>query len=404
MLSWDHTPALITMRRCRAWVEIDLGALTHNVRQLVHHVGPLTELMAVVKADAYGHGAVTVARGAISAGAKWLGVATIPEGVELRQAGLTAPIMIMGAINHPDEIEAIAHWHFQPTVVSSKQALIISDTLSQLTHRTLPIHLKIDTGMSRLGVPWQEAEAVVQFIQRLPHLQVASLYSHLATADDPDQTIMHQQHQRFQTAIAQVTRYFRNRPSLHLANSAATLGCPNLHYDRVRVGLALYGLYPAPHFTPMLALRPVMQVKARITHTKELAPGTGVSYGHTFVAEHPMRIAVVGIGYADGVPRALSNRMSVLIDGQQVRQIGTITMDQLMLDVTDIPQLQEGSVVTLLGTSGTETITADDWAQLTGTIPWEILCSFKHRLPRITLNPQEESAGQMVVSDRPEFS
>jgi alanine racemase len=135
-----------------------------------------------------------------------------------------------------------------------------------------------------------------------------------------------------------------------------------------------------------------MQVKARITHTKELAPGTGVSYGHTFVAEHPMRIAVVGIGYADGVPRALSNRMSVLIDGQQV------------LDVTDIPQLQEGSVVTLLGTSGTETITADDWAQLTGTIPWEILCSFKHRLPRITLNPQEESAGQMVVSDRPEFS
>ncbi len=393
MLSWEQTPVLVTMRRCRAWVEIDLGALAHNVAQLVRHVGPKTDVMAVVKADAYGHGAVAVARTAIAAGAKWLGVATVPEGLELRQAGLTAPILIMGAVNDPEEVQAIAQWHLQPTVVSPKQALIFSDALGHRLPKTaidcLPVHLKIDTGMSRLGFPWQQAAELVEFVQRLPHLRIASLYSHLAAADDLDITILQQQHQRFEAAIAQARPLFHQRPRLHLANSAATLGFPQLHYDMVRTGLALHGLYPAPHLASELDLRPVMQVKARITHLKDVEAGTGVSYGHTFVASRSMRLAVVGIGYADGVPRALSNRMSVLIDGHRVPQVGAITMDQMMLDVTNVPRLQEGSIVTLLGTSGQESITADDWAKLAGTISWEILCGFKHRLPRITLNGSE---------------
>ncbi|MGD1930265.1 MAG: alanine racemase [Leptolyngbyaceae cyanobacterium] len=404
MLSWDQTPALATMRRCRAWVEIDLGALQHNVQQLRQHLGPKAALMAVVKADAYGHGAIAVAQTALSSGASWLGVATVPEGVELREAGIDAPILIMGAVNSAEEVGAIARWQLQPTLVSPKQALIFSAALGQRSGSPLPVHLKIDTGMSRLGLHWSQAPEFVQFVQRLPHLQIASVYSHLATADDPDPTILRQQHQRYETAITQIAAQKLVQPQQHLANSAATLGYPDLHYDLVRVGLALYGLYPAPHLQPTLPLKPVMQVKARITHLKTIQPGTGVSYGHSFVATQPMQIAVVGIGYADGVPRALSNQMSVLVQGQRVAQIGAITMDQLMIDVTQVPHLQEGSVVTLLGREGAETLTADQWATLTGTISWEILCSFKHRLPRITTPAAAASSASTPTTkprDRP---
>ncbi|MGD1909193.1 MAG: alanine racemase [Leptolyngbyaceae cyanobacterium] len=399
MLSWEQTPELSPMRCCRAWVEIDLAALRHNVRQLVAHLQGRAALMAVVKADAYGHGAVTVARAALNAGAGWLGVATVPEGMELRQAGIQAPILVMGAVSNGEEVQAIAQWRLQPTVVSPKQGLVISDTLSQLVSAPLPVHLQLDTGMTRLGFAWQRATEFVGFVRRLPHLEIASLYSHLATADSPDITLLNQQHQRFEDAIAQLQNSGYCPPKLHFANSAATLGFPNLHYDMVRVGLALYGLYPAPHFKAYLDLQPVMQVKARITHLKDIDAGTGVSYGHQFVADRPMRIAVVGIGYADGVPRALSNRMSVLIQGKPVRQIGNITMDQLMIDVTNVPHLQEGDAVTILGQSAGATITADDWADLTGTISWEILCGFKHRLPRIALGRTEAHPSEAGLVD-----
>lgn len=400
MLSWDSTPDLSPMRRCRAWVEIDLAALRHNVQQLINHLGPKTSLMAVVKADAYGHGAITVAQTALAAGAQWVGVATVPEGIELRQAGIAAPILVMGAISSPEEVSAIAHYRLQPTLVSPRQALIFSEVLSQTRGSSLPMHLKIDTGMSRLGFPWHQAQTLVQFVQQLPCVHIASVYSHLATADDPDPTLLHRQHQRFRAVVAQVSPQFFARPRLHLANSAATLAFPELHYNLVRVGLALYGLYPAPHLKPILPLRPVMQVKARITHIKDLPAGTGVSYGHTFVTPRPMRLAVVGIGYADGVPRSLSNQISMLINGQAAPQVGNITMDQTMIDVTEIPHLQEGDVVTLLGECGQHRITADDWANRVGTISWEILCGFKHRLPRITLNQSAASATKAAGVER----
>ncbi|HEY9880309.1 MAG TPA: alanine racemase [Leptolyngbyaceae cyanobacterium] len=398
MLSWDQTPSLAPMRCCRAWVEINLAALRHNVTELKGILADSTNLMAVVKADAYGHGAVAVAKTALQAGATWLGVATVPEGIELRQAGIQAPILVMGAINSVEEVHAIAHWHLQPTLVTPKQALVFSDALSQRgeTQRSpIAVHLKLDTGMSRLGFPWEQAVEFVRFVQRLPRLQIASLYSHFATADSPDQTILRLQQQRFEQAVAALSAEQLCPPRLHLANSAAVLTDPQLHYDMVRVGLALYGLYPASHLRSQVNLHPVMQVKARITHTKQIAAGTGVSYGHQFVADRPMRIAVVGIGYADGVPRALSNRMKVLVKGLQVPQIGTITMDQLMLDVTQVPNLQEGDIVTLLGQEKDQAITADDWASLTNTISWEILCSFKHRLPRIAVEQP------LMVSSQP---
>lgn len=387
MLNWEQTPDLSPMLRERAWVEVDLGALAHNVRQVRRRLRPGTELMAVVKADAYGHGAIAIATTALQQGASWLGVATIPEGIELRQAGIHAPILVLGAVNAPEQVEAIAHWQLQPTLCNPKQALIFSETLERLhPPAPMPVHLMLDTGMSRLGTHWEQAGELAQWVQRLPHLHIASVYSHLATADDPDPTVMRSQQQRFAGAIAHLQQLGLTPPRLHFANSAATLIAPDLHYDMVRTGLLLYGLHPAPHLQPLIDLQPVLQVKARITQVKPLAAGAGVSYGHRFVAPRDLLLAVVGIGYADGVPRLLSDRLQVLIRGQRIPQIGAVTMDQLMLDVSPIPDLQPGEVVTLLGQDGDEVITADDWANALGTISWEILCSFKHRLPRVVMN------------------
>lgn len=385
MISREKAIGVIPSKCDRAWVEIDTAALTHNVRQLKCFLSPKTELMAVVKADAYGHGACTVAKTACQAGANWLGVATIPEGIQLREAGIKTPILILGATNTPEQILSIAQWKLQPTLCTPQQALIFSETLSSI-NQSCRVHVKLDTGMSRLGTDWQQASDFIQLVQRLPHLQIASIYSHLATADSSDPTNMKQQQQRFEEVIAAIKPGELRSPKLHLANSAATLTNPNLHYDMVRVGLAIYGLYPAEHLKQVIDLQPVMQVKARVTQVKTIQPGTGVSYGHQFIASQQMRLAVVGIGYADGVPRNLSNKMQVLIRGQMVPQVGAITMDQLMLDVSALPDLQVGEVVTLLGQQGGIEIRADDWAATLGTISWEILCGFKHRLPRVTVD------------------
>jgi alanine racemase len=394
MLSRKQTPSVASNQQCdtyawfsqRAWVEIDLGALAHNVQQLVQYLSPRTQLMAVVKADAYGHGAVTVAQTALQSGASWLGVATVPEGIELREGGIEAPILILGATHTPEQIHAIARWKLQPTLCSPKQALIFSNVLEAINYGyPVPIHIKLDTGMSRLGTDWQQAVEFVQLVERLPHLAIASIYSHLATADSLDPTVMQEQQRRFEEAIAQLKAIGIKIPCLHLANSAATLTDSAFHYDLVRVGLAVYGLYPAAHLQTAIDLKPVLQLNARVTQVKTIAAGTGVSYGHQFIAPHELRLAVVGIGYADGVPRNLSQNMQVLIRGQRVPQIGTITMDQLMLDVSAIPDLQEGEIVTLLGKQGKEQISANDWAEKLNTISWEILCGFKHRLPRVAV-------------------
>ncbi len=388
------------LQRERAWVEVDLDAIAHNIRQLLALLQPGTELMAVVKADAYGHGAVTVAQTALTAGATWLGVATVIEGIDLRQAGIAAPILLLGAAQSAMEVEALAQWQIQPTLSSSQQLemfaqAIETEAFQALDQTPLPVHIILDTGMGRLGVPWQDAAAFVSQVQAVSRLQIASVYSHLATADDPDPTVMRQQHQNYEAAIANLRSQGFNPPRLHLANSAATLlKEPSLQYDMVRAGLATYGLYPEPHLQGKAELRPALQVRARITQVKTVAAGSGISYGHRFIAPSDMTVAVVGIGYADGVPRNLSNRLEVMYDGQRLPQLGSITMDQIMVDVSDVAEpdgaeLRPGAIVTLLGSSsgpqGTCHIGADDWAALLGTISWEVLCGFKHRLPRVNL-------------------
>lgn len=369
----------------RAWVEIDHNALRHNVKAIKGILQPKTQLMAVIKADAYGHGAVNVAPTLLEAGCTSVAVATVTEGIELRKSGVNTPMIILGATPTPAEVKAIALWGLEPTLSSPEQALLFNQVLQKLGVK-LGVHLKLDTGMSRLGVPWYEATSFTRLVKTLPNLNILSIYSHLATADDPNPEVMRLQQQRYQEATAQLKSHGLTPPRLHLANSAATLSDSSLHYDLVRVGLALYGLYPAPHLRQVVSLRPVLEVKARITQVKIIPKGTGVSYGHQFISDRPLPIAVVGIGYADGVPRNLSQKLKVLLRGQLIPQIGAITMDQLMLDVSDIPDLQPGEVVTLLGRDGNLMLSADDWANTLGTISWEILCGFKHRLPRINKN------------------
>jgi len=348
-------------------------------------LNPQTKLMTVIKADAYGHGAVKVAQTVVKAGVETVAIATLAEGIQLRKADIQVPILILGAINTPDEVKEIVKYNLEATLCTPHQAQIFADTLQSL-NATLPVHLKLDTGMSRLGTHWHNAVDFVNYIQQFPQLQLKSVYSHLATADDEDTTVMKLQQARFEEAITALKTAGIPIPCLHLANSAGTLRDRTLHYNLVRVGLALYGLYPSPHLRSTVPLKPVLEVKARITQIKTIPAHTGVSYGHTFKCDVPLKIAVVAIGYADGIPRLLSNKMKVILKGKFAPQIGNITMDQLMIDVTEFPDLEVGDIVTLLGKDGDIAITADDWANTIGTISYEILCGFKHRLPRIHVN------------------
>jgi alanine racemase len=376
-------PDLNALATDRAWIEIDRGAIAHNIRALRSLLQPGTNLLAVVKANAYGHGAITVATLAEQLGIRYFGVATVPEGIELRQAGIQASILVMGAVQTRNQIEAIAQWNLEPTLCNPAQAKIFSEVLTD----SLSVHLKLDTGMSRLGYPWEQAVEFIEQVRALPHLKIGSIYSHLATADDPDPSFMKEQQARFEAVIGQLRASDIPIPALHLANSAGTLCSPAFHYDRVRVGLALYGIYPGPQFESGIELKPVMQVRARIAQVKDLPPGVGVSYGHRYVTSKPCRIAIVSIGYADGVPRPLSNQMQVLIKGQRVPQLGVVTMDQIVIDISNVTDAVVGDIVTLLGQDGDSSILAEDWAAPLGTIPYEIVCGFQQRLPRIEVNP-----------------
>ncbi len=369
----------------RAWVEIDSSALAHNVSEIRRLLAPQTAIMAVVKADAYGHGAIDVARTVLAAGVEWLAVATVPEGIELRQAGVTAPILILGAVVSTNQVHALVRWDLQPTICSVEQAIAISKALSaSQASSPLTVQLKLDTGMSRLGTNWQQAVHFFGEVATLPYLHIGGLYSHLATAEEIDPTIATMQFDRFERSSAAIQNAGYTLPLLHLANSAGILADARFQYQLVRPGLILYGIYPAPHLRSQIDLRSVLSVKARISQVKDITAGTGVSYGYRFIADRDMRLAVVGIGYADGIPRRLSGRMQVAIRGRSIPQIGAITMDQIVLDVSQIPDLRVGEIVTILGRDGTTQITVDDWANELGTISWEILCGFKHRLPRVS--------------------
>ena len=371
--------------RQRAWVEVAPKAIEANAAALKSHLGATSDLMAVVKADGYGHGAITVAKAALNGGATSLGVATLEEGVELRRAGLKAPMLLLGNLTQAEELRSCLHWGLMPTLSSMREALLCQN-LAEGSGRRFAVQLKLDTGMSRLGCDWQEGPRLVQAIRQLEDLELCGLYSHLACADNAhegdDISVTAQQQRRFQDVLDQLPERGKGL-CRHLANSAGTLLNRNLHHDMVRVGLALYGQAPAKHLDDVVPLQPALAVRARVTLIRNIPAGVGVSYGHRFVSKRPTRLAVVGIGYADGILRALSGKIHALHGSQQLPQVGAITMDQVLLDATEAPSLETGSTVTLLGRDGDAEISPQDWSELCGSIPWEILCGFKQRLPRI---------------------
>lgn len=368
----------------RAWVEVSPKAIEANCRLLRHRLAPGCQFMAVVKADGYGHGAVTVARAALRGGASSLGVATLQEGLELRTAGVEAPVLILSALHSPDDLGHCLDGRLMPTLSSLDEATTAAAIAAGRGTDRFPVQLKLDTGMARLGGEWREGAGLVQSIRALPQLELVGLYSHLACADEPDDQLTQVQLQRFQSVIEALPDGGRDL-CCHLANSAGTLQSPSLHLDMVRVGLALYGQAPASHLGRNLPLQPALAVKARVSLIREVPSGSGISYGHRFVTSRPSRLAVIGIGYADGVVRALSGRIEVLHGGRRLPQVGNITMDQIILDATDVDDLTVGDIVTLLGQDGSERIRPEEWSTRCNTIPWEILCGFKHRLPRVEI-------------------
>ncbi|MEO0801358.1 MAG: alanine racemase [Cyanobacteria bacterium J06642_2] len=379
----------------RAWVEVDLAAIRHNVRVLRALLQPGTQLWAVVKANAYGHGAVPVSRAAIAAGASGLCVATLPEGLELRQACIEIPILILGPLNTAPEIE-LAVAHELELTVTTEDAIALCERVGVTLQRPIPIHLNVDTGMTRLGISPERAAPCWHRMISSPDLEARSLYSHFATADELDHPAIQEQSDRF----ASIVRELRDRdfpaPTLHLANSAAALAGSQWHYHLVRVGLALYGYAPAPHLSTGGALRPAMSVKARIAQLKTSPAGIGVSYGHRYVTTSQQRLATVAIGYADGVPRCLSGRLRSCVSDYPVQQVGTITMDQTLWDASQVPidNVAIGMPIAILNPD----YSAQHWADLAGTIPYEILCGFSARLPRYYVDSEKEtqSSGEFI--------
>lgn len=359
---------MVPQTHYRCWVEVDLHALRQNVAALRRRIGPRVKLMAVVKDNAYGHGLQQVVHVLMQCGVDAFAVANLAEALAIRQLGGTGwPILLFGSAL-PFEHDMIVEHHIIATVSSVDEAERLNTT-ARAHGKIQPVHIEIDTGMGRVGVWHETAPATIAAIRGLPNLRVEGLYTHFPSADDnPEET---------RRELALFLRAAGSGCLLHAANSAALLNLPETHLDMVRPGLALYGIAEG--------LIPILSFKARVAFVKEVGPGRTISYGQTYVATRPMRVATVTVGYGDGYSRHLSNRAEVLIHGQRCAVVGRVTMDQIMVDVTGIPNVACGDEVVLIGRQGNTEITAAEVARWADTIPWEVLCDINQtlRVPRV---------------------
>ena len=363
-----------------AWVEVDPRAIARNVRTLKARTRAGTAFMAVVKADGYGHGAAEAARAARGAGADWLGVATTEEAVALREAGVAGPLFLLSE-PPPESTDLLVENDITVTVTTPEFARVLSRTAERLD-RQVPYHLKIDTGMNRIGVRAADVVETALSLRGLPGLVLNGAFTHFATADVPGDWEFDGQVRRFSEAL-EALRTEGVRPRLvHAANSAATILHPATHLDMVRCGIAIYGLHPARSTYGRVDLEPAMSVKARVSLVKRIGLGEGVSYGFTWHAPSATTVATLPIGYADGVHRVLSNQMDVLIGGRRCRQIGRVCMDQLMVEVPPDLEVRVGDETVLVGAQGDERITMDELADAAGTINYELACGFALRMDR----------------------
>jgi len=361
------------------WAEIDLDCIAHNLKT----VRELTRrpVMAVVKANAYGHGAVEVARTVLEEGASFLGVAIVEEGIELRQAGITAPILILGATLPAQAHLVVAH-DLRATVTSFSQAEALAQAAQRLGKEVF-VHVKVDTGMGRLGLPPAEVPGFLGSLARLPNLTVEGLFTHFSSADEADQSYTKRQLALLEEVIRELEGR-RLRPALiHAANSAAILTLAPAYFDLVRLGISLYGYYPSAEIKREVVLRPALTWKTTIAYLKQVPPGTFISYGRTYQTRDLETIATLPVGYADGYARSLSNRGQVLVGGRRVPVVGRVCMDQIMVRLPLEIKAEVGDEVVLLGEQGEEAIWADEMAAWRETISYEVLCGIGRRVPRI---------------------
>jgi len=371
---------MVSSVRRDAWVEVDLNAIERNIAEIRSWLNPGTRLMAVVKSDAYGHGAAGVADMMIACGADWMGVASIDEGCQLRAAGVSIPILLLSpcpgwAISTALEADLTL------TVTSFAQLEDIAEACTR-QNRVASFHLKIDTGMHRLGIAPEKIDEVLTFIKANASLRLTGVLSHLARADEEDFSLY--QKKIFDEALAKIKSQGHNPEIVHLASGEAARRFKQTHYDMVRVGLYLYGLEAR---SVSDVVQPAMSVKGRINQIQIIDAKEAIGYNLTWTSEAPTRLASVPIGYADGIDRRLSNKMSGLLMGKEVKQVGLISMDQMLFDISGVPEAQEGDVVTLIGSDTvdgqTHHLYLASWANMLDTITYELACRLRARMPRM---------------------
>jgi alanine racemase len=376
--------AATTLRLPRpTWAEIDLGATAHNVRRIKDIVGPRVEVMAVVKAEAYGHGAIDVARTALASGASWLGVAALSEALPLRQAGLTAPILVMGWT--PGWLARQAIENDVACAVFDLDTAGAFGRAAQEAERKARVHVKINTGMNRLGLMPDEAAGAIDHMAAMEGLSIEGIFTHFSKADETDASHTHRQIERFNRALGDVQRRGIDIPLRHAANSPGILHFPASHFDMVRLGIAMHGLHPSHDVPAPSDFRPAMTLKTMVAQVQTLPPGSEVSYGGEYVTRTRERIAVLPIGYADGFRRKPSHWGQVLVRGLRAPIVGRVCMDQIMIDVTRIPGVAQGDEVVLIGEQGEDRIRAEEVAIQLGTNNYEVASAIMARVPRLYL-------------------
>ena len=371
----------------RIWVEVDLDALHHNLNE-AKRVSKGAKILAVVKADGYGHGAVEIAK-ELHEEADYFGVALIDEALQLRRNGVIKPILILGYTS-PTQYETLIEADITQAIFSREAARQLSDTAVRMGKKA-KIHVVVDTGMSRIGFPpTEESVETIKWINTLPGLFVEGIFSHFALADSKDKTVDKMQLKRFGFVLDGLEREGIHIPIKHISNSAAVIDS-DYSFDMVRCGIMLYGMYPSDEVDKTkVSLKPVMTLKSSVIQVKTLPPGEGVSYGHTFVTTRETRIATVSAGYGDGYPRALSSKGRVIINGQYAPIIGRVCMDIFMVDISHIDGVKVEDPVILIGRDGDKEITAEEVGALADTFNYEIVCSVSRRVPRIYLKNSVE--------------
>jgi alanine racemase len=361
--------------------EVDLGALAYNYHQLRQLAPPSVKFLAVVKADAYGHGAIPVSKKLEELGADFLGVATVKEGIELRNEEIKRPILVLSGI-YQEEVEDVLAYQLTPMVYRLEIAESLA-TRARKKGQTIPVHIKVDTGMGRIGVIAEEAPAFVNRLRKFENLTIEGIASHFATADEGNSSFTEEQLKRFSRTIEEMKKLAIDPPFCHIANSAALVNLPAAHFTLVRPGIMLYGSYPSPALKDKVSLRQVMSWMSLVADLKQVPEDYPISYGRTFVTQRPSIIAAIPVGYADGYNRLFSNRGEVLIKGMRAPVVGRVCMDWTMVDVTDIPGVEVGDEVVLMGSQSGQEITPEEMGGRIGTIPYEILCAVGKRVQRI---------------------